>query len=79
MSLPVSTVTQQQQPISVRRPLSLGLGAVTALAPMQDVTDLGFMNVIAEYGCPDYFFTEYFRVHETSSRGVGWAMATARV
>ena len=40
--------------------------AVTALAPMQDVTDLDFMNAIAEYGCPDYFFTEYFRVHETS-------------
>lgn len=64
MSLPVSIITQQQ--ISVPQPLDLGLGAVTALAPMQDVTDLGFMNVIAEYGCPDYFFTEYFRVHETS-------------
>jgi tRNA-dihydrouridine synthase B len=38
----------------------------TALAPMQDVTDICFMKVIAEYGCPDYFFTEYFRVHETS-------------
>lgn len=39
---------------------------LTALAPMQDVTDLFFMNVIAGYGCPDYFFTEYFRVHESS-------------
>jgi tRNA-dihydrouridine synthase B len=38
----------------------------TALAPMQDVTDICFMKVIADYGCPDYFFTEYFRVHETS-------------
>jgi tRNA-dihydrouridine synthase B len=33
---------------------------------MQDVTDICFMNTIAEYGCPDYFFTEYFRVHESS-------------
>jgi tRNA-dihydrouridine synthase B len=40
---------------------------LTALAPMQDVTDLFFMNVIASYGCPDYFFTEYFRVHESST------------
>ncbi len=41
--------------------------ALTALAPMQDVTDLFFMNVIASYGSPDYFFTEYFRVHESST------------
>lgn len=33
---------------------------------MQDVTDLFFMNVIANYGSPDYFFTEYFRVHVSS-------------
>ncbi len=39
---------------------------LTALAPMQDITDLCFMKTIAEYGCPDYFFTEYFRVHESS-------------
>jgi tRNA-dihydrouridine synthase B len=39
---------------------------VTALAPMQDVTDICFMNAIASYGCPDYFFTEYFRVHDSS-------------
>jgi tRNA-dihydrouridine synthase B len=40
--------------------------AVTALAPMQDVTDICFMNAIASYECPDYFFTEYFRVHDSS-------------
>jgi tRNA-dihydrouridine synthase B len=40
---------------------------LTALAPMQDVTDLFFMTVIASYGSPDYFFTEYFRVHESST------------
>ncbi len=38
----------------------------TALAPMQDVTDKPFMDVIAGYGPPDYFFTEFFRVHEHS-------------
>jgi tRNA-dihydrouridine synthase len=39
---------------------------MTALAPMQDVTDLAFMRVIAGYGAPDYFFTEFFRVHAQS-------------
>jgi tRNA-dihydrouridine synthase B len=40
--------------------------ALTALAPMQDVTDLAFMKAIALYGSPDYFFTEYFRVYSSS-------------
>ncbi|MGC4072959.1 MAG: tRNA-dihydrouridine synthase family protein [Nibricoccus sp.] len=39
---------------------------LTALAPMQDVTDLAFMRVIAHYGAPDYFVTEFFRVHSQS-------------
>lgn len=39
---------------------------VTSLAPMQDVTDLPFMDVVAHYGAPDYFFTEFFRVHSSS-------------
>jgi tRNA-dihydrouridine synthase B len=39
---------------------------LTALAPMQDVTDLLFMQVISDYGSPDYFFTEYFRVYDHS-------------
>ncbi len=34
----------------------------TALAPMQDVTTLPFMRVVAHYGAPDFYFTEYFRV-----------------
>ncbi len=34
-----------------------------ALAPMQYVTNAAFMKVVAHYGAPDYFFTEYFRVH----------------
>jgi tRNA-dihydrouridine synthase len=33
---------------------------------MQDVTDLPFMRVAAHYGAPDYFFTEFFRVHAQS-------------
>lgn len=33
---------------------------------MQDVTDLAFMRVIAHYGAPDYFFTEFLRVHSQS-------------
>lgn len=32
------------------------------LAPMQDVTDLPFMRLMARYGGPDLFVTEYFRV-----------------
>ncbi|HEY9800870.1 MAG TPA: tRNA-dihydrouridine synthase family protein [Leptolyngbyaceae cyanobacterium] len=44
---------------------------LTALAPMQDVTNLWFMRVIAHYGSPDYFFTEYFRVNETSRLNPG--------
>ena len=33
---------------------------------MQDVTDLSFMKVVDACGTPDYFFTEYFRVTQTS-------------
>ena len=39
---------------------------VLALAPMQDVTTLDFMRVIARYGGPDAYWTEYFRVHGDS-------------
>ena len=38
----------------------------SALAPMQDVTGLPFIRVIAERGAPDLLFTEFFRVHENS-------------
>jgi tRNA-dihydrouridine synthase B len=37
-----------------------------ALAPMQDVTDLAFWKLIASYGSPDVYFTEYFRVYSSS-------------
>lgn len=52
-------------PSSLPAPLTPGL-PLTALAPMQDVTDLAFMRVMAHYGAPDYFFTEFFRVHAQS-------------
>jgi tRNA-dihydrouridine synthase B len=37
-----------------------------ALAPMQDVTTLEFMRVMARYGGPDVYWTEYFRVYPNS-------------
>lgn len=33
------------------------------LAPMQDITDAGFMSIIASYGPPDFFAAQYFRIH----------------
>src|SRR5664280_677890 len=44
-----------------------------ALAPMQDVTTLEFWRVIARYGGPDVYWTEYFRVH-VSSRLEKWIL-----
>ena len=59
--------TVSPHPGLTRLPPTLVAGQpVTALAPMQDVTDLSFMTVIAGFGAPDWFFTEYFRVTETS-------------
>ncbi|HXE43534.1 MAG TPA: tRNA-dihydrouridine synthase family protein, partial [Candidatus Baltobacteraceae bacterium] len=40
--------------------------SLLSLAPMQDVTTLQFMRVIARYGGPDIYWTEYFRVHGDS-------------
>ena len=34
---------------------------------MQDVTTLGFMQLLGNYGAPDLLFTEYFRVHGHST------------
>src|SRR5438045_374311 len=34
---------------------------------MQYVTDLAFWKVTSSYGVPDVYFTEYFRVHATST------------
>jgi tRNA-dihydrouridine synthase len=46
--------------------LLAGPAPLLALAPMQDVTDRPFMRLMAGYGGPDVYFTEYFRVHATS-------------
>src|SRR5215469_14927710 len=40
---------------------------ILALAPMQDVTDLPFWKLMTSYGGADVYFTEYFRVHATST------------
>jgi tRNA-dihydrouridine synthase B len=37
-----------------------------ALAPMQDITDLPFWRLLARYGGPDVYYTEYFRVYPNS-------------
>ncbi len=34
---------------------------------MQDVTNLAFWRLLSRYGGPDVYFTEYFRVHATST------------
>lgn len=41
-------------------------GPILALAPMQDITDLPFMQVISEFGGADVYVTEYFRVYPGS-------------
>jgi hypothetical protein len=35
-------------------------------APMQDVTDLAFMQMLSEYGCPDYYVTEYLSLSNSN-------------
>ena len=47
--------------------LLAGDAPVLALAPMQDVTDLPFLKLMTAYGGADVYYTEYFRVHGTSS------------
>src|SRR6266446_5972750 len=44
-----------------------GPAPMLALAPMQDVTDLPFLKLMTGYGGADVYFTEYFRVYETSN------------
>lgn len=55
----LSTVRALPDPICPEQP-------PTALAPMQDITHHTFMSVLHRYGDPDYYFNEYFRVHEHS-------------
>jgi tRNA-dihydrouridine synthase len=44
-----------------------GPAPLLALAPMQDVTDLPFWKLMTTYGGADIYYTEYFRVHATST------------
>jgi tRNA-dihydrouridine synthase len=46
--------------------LLAGTAPILALAPMQDITDLSFFKLLANYGGPDVYFTEYFRVYPGS-------------
>lgn len=43
-----------------------GEAPMLALAPMQGVTDLPFLRLMAAYGGADFYVTEYFRVYATS-------------
>jgi len=43
-----------------------GAEPILALAPMQDVTDRPFWDLMHRYGGPDVYYTEYFRVQPTS-------------
>ena len=54
--------------LNSRTKLGIGQGTCcpSALAPMQDVTGLPFMALVADRGEPDLFFTEFFRVHAHS-------------
>lgn len=39
-------------------------GCATFLAPMQDISDASFMAIFADFGSPDFYVAEYFRIHE---------------
>lgn len=44
-----------------------GPSPLLALAPMQEVTDGAFWTLIHQYGGADVYWTEYFRVHSSST------------
>ena len=44
-----------------------GSTPLLALAPMQEVTDGAFWTLVHKYGGADVYWTEYFRVHSTST------------
>ena len=54
-----------EQPAQLKQLLDAS-APVLALAPMQDVTDLSFWRLMAQYDGPDIYFTEYFRVYSDS-------------
>jgi len=74
----MSSATPTPPPGAARLPSPIAAGQpLTALAPMQDVTDAAFMSVISRYGAPDYFFTEFFRVH-SQSRPEPWILGALK-
>ena len=54
-------------PVSRLGALFQGPAPCLALAPMQEVTDGNFWTLVHEYGGADIYWTEYFRVHSTST------------
>lgn len=63
----VGSVARASDPVSAFDVLFGGsTSCVLALAPMQDVTDLPFLRMMAVRGGADLYFTEYFRVHATA-------------
>jgi tRNA-dihydrouridine synthase B len=44
-----------------------GSAPILALAPMQEVTDGAFWTLVHQYGGADVYWTEYFRVHSSST------------
>ena len=63
----MSGSSQQTQSAKNGESLFSSDAPLLVLAPMQDVTDLPFWRLLAGYGGPDVYFTEYFRVHPTSN------------
>src|SRR5664280_2938235 len=61
-----SSGVMQQNPREAFDTLLAGPEPVLALAPMQGVTDLPFLRLVASYGGADVYVTEYFRVYATS-------------
>ncbi len=64
-STSLDSVDAGKDPDALQRLLA-GPEPVLSLAPMQDVTDLPFWTLMARYGGPDLYFTEYFRVYQHS-------------
>lgn len=56
-----SNISPQQAAVGFRAQLRQA-EPLLALAPMQDVTDHGFIHLLREYGGADVCFAEYFRV-----------------
>jgi len=60
-------VLNRDEQVATFDALRSGPAPFLALAPMQDVTDLPFWRLLARHGGPDVYWTEYFRVHSTST------------